>query len=91
MICSLVFETSGLSDQAKELAALLEDVPESVTPDLRSRLKDMLFDVVVADGSTTLSADGTLEVLQRLRFGDSFKVLRAALLARKCNHNHVAP
>ena len=83
MICSLVFDTSFLSDQAKELAALLEDVPESVTPDLRSRLQDMLSDVVVGDCSTATGANGTHELIQRLRFGGSFEVLRATLLARK--------
>ena len=83
MICSLVFETSGLSDQAKELAALLEDVPESVTPDLRSRLQNMLSDVVLTDGGAALQADGTNEIIGRLRFGPSFEHLRTALLARK--------
>jgi len=80
--CSLVFDTSCLSDQAKEIAALLK-VFEDVPPDIRSGIKEMLSDVVLGDCRTALSTDGTHELIQSLRFGNAFECLRATLLARK--------
>jgi hypothetical protein len=82
VICSLVFDTSFLSNQAREIATLLE-VFEDVSPDIRSGIEEMLSDVVLGDCRTALSTEGTHELIQSLRFGNAFECLRATLLARK--------
>jgi hypothetical protein len=80
--CSLVFDASILREQAQEIAALLK-VFEDVPSDLRGSIEEMLSDVVLRDCTTALRADGTHELIQSLRFGNTFECLRATLLARK--------
>jgi hypothetical protein len=76
------FDIGELTRQAKEIAGLFQ-VFENVPPDLCAELEVMLSDVVLGDCSTAIGADGAHELIQRLRFGDTFERLRAAVLARE--------
>jgi hypothetical protein len=82
MKCSLSFDLSALREQAQEISTLLK-VFEDVPPDLRTELEVMLHDVVLGDCRTALSTEGTHELIQSLRLGNTFECLRATLLARK--------
>src|SRR5208283_2625090 len=95
-LCSLGFDVSEISKQASEMAELLNNAsfPESFTSDLTA----MLFDVVLSDAGTTLSTDGTKQVLIRLNFGSRFEKLMTALRTGKlddgryiCSPEHPMP
>src|ERR1035438_3322478 len=80
-LCSLGFDASEIAKQACEMAELLNNasLPEGFPSDLTATL----FDVVLSDGGTTLSTDGTKEVLIRLHFGSKFEELMTALRTGK--------
>lgn len=82
--CSFFLDASAASEQLDKLMELLasrfpDGIPDLLIDDLSSLSLDMVF----TDSHSTLSADGTIEVFQRFRFGSSFELFRAAVLAGK--------
>ena len=84
---TLVVDTSIAEQQISELVQLIKSrFPKGVPRHVLSDLKSLSLDVVFSDHSSTLRADGTVKVIQRLRFGSRFESFRTALLTDEGNH-----
>jgi hypothetical protein len=86
---ALTLDMDSIANQIQELMDLFEaQSTESVLDRLFSNLGSLPFDVVFGDCCSTVRADGTIEIVQRLRLGSGFERLRATLLADKRNLAH---
>jgi hypothetical protein len=81
---SLRFNTAAAQTQMDELTELLQSrFPEGVPSQLLRDFQSLLSDVILSDNGSALGTDGTVEILQGLRFGSRFESFRAAILAGK--------
>jgi hypothetical protein len=80
--CSLVFDTSAVTNQLDDLIGLFKShFSKGVPSELIGNLEGVALDVVFTDSRSTIGADGTIQVFQGLRLGSAFERLRAAVLA----------
>ncbi len=88
---SLIFDTATAQQQIDELSGLLQSrFPEGIPSDLVRDFSGLLSDVILSDGGSALRTDGTIEIVQGLRFGARFESLRAAVLAGKFDRHESA-
>ena len=81
---SLNFDTSVAQTQLDDLTALLKSrFPSGIPNQLIGDFQSLLSDVILSDNGSTLGTDGTVEILQSLRFGSRFENLTAAIRAGK--------
>src|SRR4051812_26528629 len=87
---TLAMDTSIAEQHMHELIQLLESrFPKGIPRQILSDLKSLSLDVVLSNNGSTLLADGTVKVLQRLRFGREFEIFRAALYAGEIDHARI--
>ena len=80
---ALVFDKSKLDAKVQEMQELLTtSFPESFSDVILSNLQELLSDVLIGNGTPTLSADGTNEMIVTLDFGSRLEGLLAALRTR---------
>jgi hypothetical protein len=80
----LRFDTAALLGQLNEPIELLKTrFPEGIPNQIISDIQGLSFDIVLSNYGSAVIADGTVEVLQGLRFGSRCEDFRAALLAGK--------
>jgi hypothetical protein len=80
--CSVFFDTTKIIEQLDELKRLLESrFPQGIPDKILSDLLGLSLDVVFTDSRTTSSADGTIKIVQGMRFGTCFERLGATILA----------
>jgi hypothetical protein len=90
-VCALSFDTSEIAKQLNELAELLVSrFPDGIPNEILSNFASLSFDVVFADNRSTLNANGTIKISNRLRLGSGFEHLRATVLAGEWNAHEEA-
>jgi hypothetical protein len=86
---AIKFDVSEINMQLNELVGLVHSrLLESIHDQLLGQLSSLSFDIVFGDSSSTLLADGTIELLQRLRFGSRFEDAMAAFRTAKIEVGH---
>jgi len=89
---SLIFDAAAAQTQMDELTELLQSrFPEGVPSQILRDFQGLLSDVILSDGGSTLGTDGTIEIVQGLRFGARFESFRAAILAGKFDVQELTP
>lgn len=88
----LSFDTSAAQAQLDDLTTLLKSrFPSGIPNQLISDFCGLISDVILTDGGSTVGTDGTVKVLQRLRFGSRFESLTAAILAGEFDVQEITP
>jgi phosphotransferase system HPr-like phosphotransfer protein len=82
-------DTSEAKAQIDELNQLLSlRFPDGIHDQFISDFSEFSKDIVLTDDGSTVTADGTIEVLQRLRFGPSFERFMTTIRTAKAELSH---
>ncbi|PNF10545.1 hypothetical protein A6J71_10445 [Enterobacter cancerogenus] len=83
---TLAIDITPLKEKIVQLVSEVESAfPEGLPDDIRSRLCSLSDNIVFGELSSTISANGTLEIVQRIHFGGCVDDLTAALRADNRN------
>ena len=86
---SLIFDATEVERQIKELSELIQArFPNGIPDQFLRHFTGISLDVVFSNHSSTLMADGTIELLQGFRLGSCFENLRATIIASKFRESH---
>lgn len=80
MPMQIIIDTSIIDKKIAELAQLVQLRFPDGSPDfLDSQFSGLCDDIIFSDNPSTVSADGTYQVIQRIDFGRRFDDLSAAI------------
>lgn len=82
----LAIDITPLKEKIVQLVSEVESAfPEGLPDDIRSRLLSLSDNIIFGEFSSAISANGTLEIVQRIHFGGCVDDLTAALRADNLN------
>ncbi|AYH27181.1 hypothetical protein F9U45_10360 [Pectobacterium versatile] len=80
MPMQIIIDTSIIDKKIAELAELVRSrFPDGAPDFLDSQFSGLCDDIIFSDNPSTVSADGTYQVIQRIDFGRRFDDLYAAI------------
>lgn len=86
---TVTIDASEAERQMDEFSELLQSRFLDGIPDQLIRMAtELRDDIILTDSSSTLRTDGTIEIVQRFRFGSRLENLRAAILAGEFDVTH---
>lgn len=82
MLMTLSIDTSRIDDKITVLTSELKSrFPDGIPERVDSELSRLTIDIIFTDLSSTVGADGTREIVQRVDFGGCFDSFTSALRA----------
>ncbi|MEL0577074.1 hypothetical protein AACK17_00785 [Pectobacterium punjabense] len=80
MPMQIIIDTSMIDKKVVELAELIQlRFPDGAPDFLYSQFSGLCDDIIFSENPSTVSADGTYQVIQRIDFGRRFDDLSAAI------------
>lgn len=86
---ALRIDSTETNKTIQDLVILLESrFPQGIPERVVNCLLDFDFRFSLSEGRSTIGADGTIDIIQRIHLLDSVESLAAAVLASECNFAH---